>query len=244
MGFRGAPSRLGVRRPCPRARGSCCRRPRPVASRRVRFPGGERFACASIRPGGDTPGRVWMGTFRLYTGPDGQGRIETIDIEKKTDWLKGLPTSQISFSVWPVGPLPRLASGAAPPVRDHPVGPARDRAGRRLQARVRSRRRPPGRGHHRPGPHHPGRQPGAGRDRDDSARPAVRRGPWPPRSCSRPSQPDVHPRDRPRADAGRLRAGGRRSRHAGVHPGRRRRRVLPGPGPPDGRRVLPLGARS
>ena len=44
-----------------------------------------------------------MGTFRLYTGPDGQGRIETIDIEKKADWLKGVPTSQISFSVWPVG---------------------------------------------------------------------------------------------------------------------------------------------
>jgi len=44
-----------------------------------------------------------MGTFRLYTGSDGQGRIETIDIEKKTDWLKGLPTTQISFNVWPVG---------------------------------------------------------------------------------------------------------------------------------------------
>ncbi len=44
-----------------------------------------------------------MGTFRLYTGPDGQGRIETINIEKKDDWLKGLPTTQISFSVWPVG---------------------------------------------------------------------------------------------------------------------------------------------
>jgi len=44
-----------------------------------------------------------MGTFRLYTGPDGQGRIDTIDIEKKADWLKGLPTTQISFSVWPVG---------------------------------------------------------------------------------------------------------------------------------------------
>jgi hypothetical protein len=44
-----------------------------------------------------------MGTFRLYTGPDGQGRIETIDIEKKTDWLKWLPATQISFSVWPVG---------------------------------------------------------------------------------------------------------------------------------------------
>jgi len=44
-----------------------------------------------------------MGTFRLYTGPDGQGRIDKIDIEKKDDWLKGLPTTQISFSVWPVG---------------------------------------------------------------------------------------------------------------------------------------------
>ena len=44
-----------------------------------------------------------MGTFRLYTGPDGQGRIEKIDVEHKADWLKGLPTSQISFSIWPVG---------------------------------------------------------------------------------------------------------------------------------------------
>jgi hypothetical protein len=44
-----------------------------------------------------------MGTFRLYTGPDGQGRIDTIDLAKKPDWLKGLPTTQISFRVWPVG---------------------------------------------------------------------------------------------------------------------------------------------
>ena len=44
-----------------------------------------------------------MGTFRLYTGPDGQGRIDTIDIETKTDWLKGLPTTQISFRIWPKG---------------------------------------------------------------------------------------------------------------------------------------------
>jgi cupin domain len=44
-----------------------------------------------------------MGTFRLYTGPDGQGRIETIDLAKKPDWLKGLPATQISFRVWPVG---------------------------------------------------------------------------------------------------------------------------------------------
>src|SRR5688500_9062076 len=44
-----------------------------------------------------------MGTFRLYTGPDGQGRIETIDIEEKGDWVKGLPTREVWFSVWPGG---------------------------------------------------------------------------------------------------------------------------------------------
>jgi quercetin dioxygenase-like cupin family protein len=44
-----------------------------------------------------------MGTFRLYTAPDGQGRIETIDVTKKPEWLKGLATTQIAFRVWPVG---------------------------------------------------------------------------------------------------------------------------------------------
>jgi hypothetical protein len=42
-------------------------------------------------------------THRLYTGPDGQSHIEPIDIEKNADWLKGLPTTQISFRVWPKG---------------------------------------------------------------------------------------------------------------------------------------------
>jgi quercetin dioxygenase-like cupin family protein len=42
-------------------------------------------------------------THRLYTGPDGQSHIEAVDIEKKADWLKGLPTTQISFRVWPKG---------------------------------------------------------------------------------------------------------------------------------------------
>jgi hypothetical protein len=42
-------------------------------------------------------------THRLYTGPDGQSHIEPIDIDKKADWLKGLPTTQISFRVWPKG---------------------------------------------------------------------------------------------------------------------------------------------
>ena len=42
-------------------------------------------------------------THRLYTGGDGQSHIEAIDIEKKADWLNGLPTTQISFRVWPKG---------------------------------------------------------------------------------------------------------------------------------------------
>jgi hypothetical protein len=42
-------------------------------------------------------------THRLYTGGDGQSHIEPIDIEHKADWLKGLPTTQISFRVWPKG---------------------------------------------------------------------------------------------------------------------------------------------
>jgi len=44
-----------------------------------------------------------MGTFRLYTAADGQGRIETIAVDRQADWLKGLPATQISFNVWPVG---------------------------------------------------------------------------------------------------------------------------------------------
>ena len=42
-------------------------------------------------------------TWRLYTGSDGQSHIEAIDVEHKADWLKGLPTTQISFRVWPKG---------------------------------------------------------------------------------------------------------------------------------------------
>ncbi len=40
-------------------------------------------------------------THRLYSGPDGQSHIEPIDVEHKADWLTGLPTTQISFRVWP-----------------------------------------------------------------------------------------------------------------------------------------------
>jgi len=42
-------------------------------------------------------------THRLHTGADGQSHVEPIDIEKKADWLKGLPTTQISFRIWPKG---------------------------------------------------------------------------------------------------------------------------------------------
>jgi hypothetical protein len=44
-----------------------------------------------------------MGTFRMFTGPDGRARVETIDLAKTAEWTKGLPTTQISFSTWPVG---------------------------------------------------------------------------------------------------------------------------------------------
>lgn len=44
-----------------------------------------------------------MGTFRLYAGPDQQAHIEPIDLARMPDWTKGLPATQISFRVWPVG---------------------------------------------------------------------------------------------------------------------------------------------
>ena len=38
-----------------------------------------------------------MGTFRLYTGADGQSHVETIDLAKTADWTAGLATTSISF---------------------------------------------------------------------------------------------------------------------------------------------------
>jgi hypothetical protein len=44
-----------------------------------------------------------MGTFRLYTGVDGESHIEPIDLAKTPEWGKGLPTTRISFREDPVG---------------------------------------------------------------------------------------------------------------------------------------------
>jgi quercetin dioxygenase-like cupin family protein len=44
-----------------------------------------------------------MGTFRLFTGPDGQSNTSTVDLEATPEWTKGLAATQISFRVWPVG---------------------------------------------------------------------------------------------------------------------------------------------
>src|SRR5207247_9854613 len=60
----------------------------------------ERRAALRLRAGRTL---AMKKTWRLYTGSDGQSHLEPIDIEKKADWLKGLPTTQISFSVWPTG---------------------------------------------------------------------------------------------------------------------------------------------
>jgi quercetin dioxygenase-like cupin family protein len=43
------------------------------------------------------------GTFRLYTGADGQSRIERIDLAGAPDWRSGLATTQIAFRADPVG---------------------------------------------------------------------------------------------------------------------------------------------
>ena len=44
-----------------------------------------------------------MGTFRLYTGADGQSHIETIDLEKTSAWTAGLATTTITFRSQPPG---------------------------------------------------------------------------------------------------------------------------------------------
>jgi quercetin dioxygenase-like cupin family protein len=44
-----------------------------------------------------------MGTWRLYTGADGQSHVEKIDWRAAPDWTKGMRTTQISFGEWPVG---------------------------------------------------------------------------------------------------------------------------------------------
>ena len=44
-----------------------------------------------------------MGTFRLYTGSDGEAHIESIDLARTPEWSKGLATTQIAFREDPVG---------------------------------------------------------------------------------------------------------------------------------------------
>src|SRR5207247_9966201 len=44
-----------------------------------------------------------MGTFRLYTGSDGQARTQRVDPGRTPEWTKGLPATQIAFREWPVG---------------------------------------------------------------------------------------------------------------------------------------------
>src|SRR5438067_10231549 len=60
-------------------------------------------ACASMPSILTARTEMAMGTFRLYTGPDGQSHIEPIDLAKVPDWTKGLAATQILFREWPVG---------------------------------------------------------------------------------------------------------------------------------------------
>jgi len=38
-----------------------------------------------------------VGTYRLYTGDDGESHIETIDLAETPDWTSGLDTTSIRF---------------------------------------------------------------------------------------------------------------------------------------------------
>jgi quercetin dioxygenase-like cupin family protein len=44
-----------------------------------------------------------MGTYRLYTGNEGQSHIEKVDLSRTPDWTKGQATSNITFRAAPVG---------------------------------------------------------------------------------------------------------------------------------------------
>ncbi len=44
-----------------------------------------------------------MGTFRLYTGTDGQSHFETIDLATTASWTAGLETTKITFRTAPAG---------------------------------------------------------------------------------------------------------------------------------------------
>ncbi len=49
-----------------------------------------------------------MGTFRLYTGMDGQSHIETIDLDKTASWTAGLQTTNITFRSAPETHAPNI----------------------------------------------------------------------------------------------------------------------------------------
>ena len=44
-----------------------------------------------------------MGTYRLFTGNDGQTHIEEIDLEQNPDWTAGQDTTTITFRETPAG---------------------------------------------------------------------------------------------------------------------------------------------
>ena len=44
-----------------------------------------------------------MGTYRMYTGDDGETHWEATDLEATPDWTSGLPTTDITFREIPVG---------------------------------------------------------------------------------------------------------------------------------------------
>lgn len=44
-----------------------------------------------------------MGTYRLFTGTDGESHVEPVDLAAHPEWTAGLATTQIAFREDPVG---------------------------------------------------------------------------------------------------------------------------------------------
>ena len=117
-----------------------------------------------------------MGTYRMYTGDDGETHWEAIDLAATPDWTSGLPTIDITFREIPVGnfvdwhPAPRrqfviILSGQLE------IGFSDG-----TTKGIRPRRRPPRGGHNRQRPHHRRPRRRALRDRHRTAGLARRAG--------------------------------------------------------------------
>ena len=110
-----------------------------------------------------------MGTYRMYTGDDGQTHYEGIDLSATPPWTSGQPTTDITFREIPVG---NFASWHPAPRRQYVIilsGQLEIGFGDGSKRVFGPGGRPPGGRPHRPGPHDRRARRPALRDRNDTA---------------------------------------------------------------------------